>query len=70
MDKPIHLGVSVLELSNSLMYEAYYDLLQPYFGQGNIDLHYVDTDAFVLSLNTKDIFKDSKKLEVIFDFSN
>ena len=29
-----------------------------------------DTDAFVLSLNTKNIFKDLKILEAIFDFSN
>ena len=52
------------------MYETYYDKLQPYFGQENIHLHYVDTDAFVLSLNTKDNTKDLKNLEDIFDFSN
>ena len=70
MDKPIYFRFSVLEVSNLLMYETYYDILQPYFGQGNIHLHYVDTDAFVLSLNTKDIIKDSKNLEDLFDFSN
>ena len=52
------------------MYETYYDLLKPYFGHESIHLHYVDTDAFVLSLNTKDIFKELKDLENIFDFSN
>ena len=30
MDKPIYLGFSVLELSKLLMYETYYDKLQPY----------------------------------------
>ena len=30
----------------------------------------MDTDSFVLSVNTKDIIKDLKKLEDIFDFSN
>ena len=70
MDKPIYLGFSVLELSKLLMYETYYDKLQPYFGQENIQLHYIDTDAFVLSVNTKDIIKDLKNLEDIFDFSN
>ena len=39
MDKPIYLGFSVLELSKLLMYETYYDKLQPYFGQENIQLH-------------------------------
>ena len=28
------------------------------------------TDSFVLSVNTKDILKDLKNLEVMFDFSN
>ena len=70
MDKPIYLGFSVLELSKLLMYETYYDKLKPYFGQENIQLLYMDTDSFVLSVNTKDIIKDLKNLEDIFDFSN
>ena len=70
MDKPIYLGFSVLELSKLLMYEKYYDKLQLYFGQENIQLHYMDPDTFVLSVNTKDIFKDLKNPEDIFDFSN
>ena len=58
MDKPIYLGFAVLELSKLLMYETYYDKLQPYFGQENIHLHYMDTDSFILSVYTKDIIKD------------
>ena len=30
----------------------------------------MDTDSFVLSINTKDIIKDLKNFEDIFDFSN
>ena len=52
------------------MNETYYDILQPYFGQELLQLHYIDPDAFVLSVNTKDIVKDIKNLEDIFDFSN
>ena len=70
MDKPIYLGFTVLELSKLLMYETYYNKLQPYFGHENIQLHYMDTDSFILSVNTKDIIKDLKNLEDIFDFSN
>ena len=70
MDKPISLGFAILELSKLHMYETYYDRLQPYFGQENIQLHYIDTDAFVLSVSTEDIIKDLKNLEDIFDFSN
>ena len=70
MDKPIYLGFSVIDLSKLLKYESYYDILQPYFRQENFHLHYVDTDAFVLNLNTEDIIKDLKNLEDTFDFSN
>ena len=70
MNKPIYLGFAILELSNLLTYETYYDKLQPYFGQKNLQLHYMDTDSFVLSVITKDIVKDLKNLEEMFDFSN
>ena len=62
MDKPIYLGFSVLELSKLLMYETYYDKLQPYFSQENIQLHFMDTYSFVLSVNTKEIIKHLKNL--------
>ena len=52
------------------MYETYYDKLQPYFGQKNIQLHFMDNDSFVLNVNTNDNNKDLKNLEDIFDFSN
>ena len=70
MDKPIYLGFSVLEVSKLLMYETHYDKLQPYFKQENIQLHYMDTDSFVLRVNTKDIIRDLENLEDLFDFSN
>ena len=55
MGKPIYLGFAPLH-----KYETYYDKLQPYFGQENIQILYIDTDASVSSLNTKDIIKDLK----------
>ena len=33
-------------------------------------MHSIDTDSFVLSVNTKDINKDFKNLEDLIDFSN
>ena len=70
MDKAIYVGFTILELSKLHMYETYYDTLQPYFGQENLQLHYIDTDGMILSMKTKDIIKDLKNLEEIFDFSN
>ena len=52
------------------MYETYYDTLEPYFVQQNFQIHLMDTDRFILCVNTKNITKDFKNLEDIFDFTN
>ena len=52
------------------MYETYYDTLQPYFGQENLQLHYIYTDGMIWSMKTENIIGDLKNLEDIFDFSN
>ena len=53
MDKPIYLGFSVFELSKLLMYETYYDKLQPYFRQENIQCHYMDSVTKDTPITTK-----------------
>ena len=57
MEKPIYLGCAVLELSRLHMYETYYDKLQSYFGDVIFQIHYINTDAFELSLNKKMLSK-------------
>ena len=52
------------------MYETYFDKVQPYFGQGKIQSHFMDTNSFVLTMKTEKIIEDLKNLEAIFDFSN
>ena len=68
MDKRIYLRFFVFELSKSLKYETYSDNKQWYFGRKNIELHYVDTDSFVISKKTADNIQDLFNLEVLFDF--
>ena len=70
MYKPNYYGFAVLELSRLHTYETYYDKLQPYIGQENIQLHHMDTDSFILGVKTKTVIRDLKNLEDIFDFSN
>ena len=52
------------------MYQTYYDTLQPYFDQENLQLHYIDTDGKILSIRTENNIEDLKNLEDVFDFSN
>ena len=70
MDKLLYLGFAVLELSKLHMYETYYDLIHSCFKERNLHLQYMDTDSFILTVNTEDIIKDLKNLEDLFDFSN
>ena len=57
----------VLELSKLLTYETYYDKLQQYFGKEIIQLHYITTNSFVLSLDAQDIPKKFYNLRDLFD---
>ena len=69
--KPIYVGFCVLELSKLLMYEWYYDKMQPYFGEDNLELHYLDTDAFIFSFKPiKSLIEDLKHFKDDFDFSD
>ena len=70
MDKPFYFEFAVLDISKLLLYETYYNKLQPYFGQESLQLHDMDTDSFVLSVNKHNIIKDLINLEDFFDFSN
>ena len=69
--KPIYVGFSVLDLSKLLMYEWYYDKMQPYFGENNLELHYLDTDSFIFSFKPiKSLIEDLKHFKEDFDFSD
>ena len=70
MDKAIYDGFAILELRMSHMHGTYSDTLQPYFGQENIQLHYVDTDGMILRTKAENIINDIKNLENKIEFSN
>ena len=51
------------------MYKKCYDKLQPLFEKNHLQLLYMNTDRFVISINTKAIIKDLKNLDDLFDLS-
>ena len=59
MDKPIIVGQAILDKSKELMYKFYYDYLKPKYNY-KINLLYMDTDSFVLQIDTEDFFEDIK----------
>ena len=70
MNKPVYLGLSLLELSKILMYEFWYDYLKPKYGK-KAKLCCMDTDSFIGYIKTDDIYKDiAEDVETRFDTSN
>ena len=70
MNKPMYLGLSILDISKILMYEFWYDYMKPDYGI-DVKLCYVDTDSFIMSTKTNDFYKDiANDVEERFDTSN
>ena len=70
MNKPIYLGLSILELSKTLMYEFRYDYMKPKYGD-DVKLCYMDTDSFIMHIKTEDFYEDiANDVEKRFDTSN
>ena len=57
MDKPITVGQAILDISKTLMYEFWYDYLKPKY-QDKVKLCYMDTDSFIIHIETNDFFED------------
>ena len=51
MNKPIYLGLSILEISKTLMYEFWNDYMKPKYAN-NVRLCYMDTDSFIINIKT------------------
>ena len=70
MNKPINLGMSILDLSKTLMYEFWYDYIKPKY-QDRAKLCYMDTDSFSIHIKTEDFYKDiANDIEKWFFTSN
>ena len=57
MNKPVYLGLLLLEISKTLIYEFWYDYISPKY-QNNAKLSYIDTDSFIIHIKTDNFYKD------------
>ena len=57
MNKPVYLGMSILKISKTLMYEFWYDYIKLKY-QDNAELYYTDTDSFIIQIKTEDLYED------------
>ena len=51
MNKPVYLGMSILDISKTLMYEFWYDCIKPKY-EDRAKLCYIDTESFIIHIIT------------------
>ena len=66
-NKPVYLGMSILDLSKCLMYDFHYDYIKTKY-EDNSKLLFSDTDSLDYEIKTKDFYEDiNPDIEKRFD---
>ena len=69
MNKPVYLGLSILEISKTLIYEFWYGYIKPKY-QDNAKLCHMGTDSFI-NIKTEHFHEDiADDVEKRFDTSD
>lgn len=69
LNKPVYIGMSILDLSKMDMYTFHYDVMKPKYGK-RLKLCYEDTDFYLYEVITEDLYKDMETLKEYLDTSN
>ena len=67
LNKPISVGLTVLELSKCLMHDFHYNFIKKHF---HAELLFTDTDSLTYERESDDVYEEFLKEKHLFDFSN
>ena len=68
MNKPVHLGVLILELSKIFLYEYWYEYVKSRYGE-KVKLCYMNTESFIVYTKAE-ILQEILKLDLILQIKN
>ena len=69
LNKPVYVGMTILDNSNIVMYDFFYNLLKKQYGL-RCELLYRDTDSLLLCIERDEVNKDMKENKHLYDASD
>ena len=66
-DKPIYVGMCILDISKILMYDFHYGTMLKLYGPDRLTLLYQDTDSLLYRIKTTDVYKDILERGILRD---
>ncbi|PFX11805.1 hypothetical protein AWC38_SpisGene24344 [Stylophora pistillata] len=70
-NKPLYLGMSILDISKTLMYDFHYNYIKPKYPNDKSKLLFTDTDSLCYEIQTEDFYRDiTNDVDSLFDTSN
>lgn len=72
MDRPLYVGMCILDVSKTHMYDFHYNKMVGFYGRDRIGISYMDTDGIVYWIKTPDMYEDLRVFphRNDFDFSD